>query len=101
MYEIFLFLVVIYAVRVIGFSATQVLMPKFLDKGYAFAGTLGLIFVSYIAWILSYILGFHITQSSLWIIVLVLMAVCGFLYYRKPHLWRGGVRGAAPVQNII
>ena len=101
MYEIFLFLVVIYAVRVIGFSATQVLMPKFLDKGYAFAGTLGLIFVSYIAWILSYIFGFHITQNSLWIIVLVLIALCGFLYYRKPHLWRARLSETALLLNIL
>lgn len=101
MYEIILFLIVIYAVRFIGFSATQLLMPKFLDKGYAFAGTLGLIFVSYIAWILSYTLGFHITQSSLWVIVLMLITVCGFLYFRKPHLWRARLSEPALLFNIL
>ncbi len=69
---IFYWWVFIFFLGIIACPATFLLFSNFFDKGYVFAKILGILFVSYIVWILGSLKFLTFTHANTWIIVAVI-----------------------------
>ncbi|HWR25827.1 MAG TPA: DUF2298 domain-containing protein, partial [Methanosarcina sp.] len=79
--HVFLWFIFIEILGLISMPLAGILGNRLADGGYSAARTLGIVLITYVSWILSYLLGFN--TYTILISVLVLSLISFYLYRKK------------------
>ncbi|OGG13470.1 hypothetical protein A2773_00500 [Candidatus Gottesmanbacteria bacterium RIFCSPHIGHO2_01_FULL_39_10] len=93
--SVFIWWFTIFLIGLSFYPLTKIIFARFIDKGYIFAKVLGIFFLSYVAWLAGM---FHIlpfTQLNLILILLALLALNIFIYYKKEKIPKIDLRSPA------